>query len=116
MLMIDCPQMNFPQRRLLKIGNNVILWSGSTVGHRTIIEDNAFISLDVAISGYCTIGENCFLGVNSSIADNMKIARDCIIGAGAVVITDTEEGKVYVGNPAKPTKRSSYTTFGVEEV
>ena len=100
----------------VKIGNNVILWSGNQIGHRTVIEDNVFMSLNSVVSGYCVVGENSFLGINCSIADPKKIARDCVIGAGAVVITDTEEGKVYVGNPDKPTKRSSYTTFGVEEV
>ena len=106
---------NVIQRRV-KIGNNVILWSGNHIGHRTMIEDNVFMSLNAVVGGYCVIGENCFIGINSSIADTKKVARDCIIGAGAVVIRDTEEGKVYVGNPAKPTKRSSYATFGVEEV
>jgi sugar O-acyltransferase (sialic acid O-acetyltransferase NeuD family) len=105
---------NVIQRRV-KIGNNVILWSGNHIGHRTMIEDNVFMSLNAVVGGYCVIGENCFIGINSSIADTKKVARDCIIGAGAVVIRDTEEGKVYVGNPAKPTKRSSYATFGVDE-
>jgi sugar O-acyltransferase (sialic acid O-acetyltransferase NeuD family) len=100
----------------VKIGNNVILWSGNFLGHRTVIRDNAYLASHVAISGYCEIGENCFLGANSCIIDHKKLAPDCIIGAGAVVITDTEEGTVYVGNPAKPTKRSSYATFGVEDV
>ena len=92
--------------------DNVILWSGNHIGHRATIREGAFLSSHVAVSGYCEIGENCFLGVNSCVGDNMKIARDCIIGAGAVVIADTEEGKVYVGNPAKPTRRSSYATLG----
>jgi sugar O-acyltransferase (sialic acid O-acetyltransferase NeuD family) len=105
---------NVIQRRV-RIGNNVILWSGNHIGHRTVIEDNVFMSLNAVVAGYCVLGENCFVGINSSIVDTKKVARDCIIGAGAVVIRDTEEGKVYVGNPAKPTKRSSYATFGVEK-
>jgi sugar O-acyltransferase (sialic acid O-acetyltransferase NeuD family) len=106
---------NVIQHRV-KIGNNVNLGSGNYIGHKAVVGDNAFISCHVVVAGFCEIGENCFLGINSSIADHRKIARDCVIGAGAVVITDTEEGKVYVGNPAKPTKRSSYATFGVEGV
>ena len=105
---------NVIQRRV-KIGSNVILWSGNHIVHRTVIGDNVFMSLNAVVAGYCVIGENCFIGINSSITDTKKVARDCVIGAGAVVIRDTEEGKVYVGNPAKPTKRSSYATFGVDE-
>lgn len=98
------------------IGNNVILWGSVMVGHRTAIRNNVFVGSHAVISGYCEIGENCFLGSASCISDNLKVAKDCVIGAGAVVIRNTEQGKVYVGNPAKPTKRSSYATFGVKEV
>lgn len=99
----------------VEIGNNVILWSGNHIGHRTKIKDNCFISSHVVVSGYCKVGENSFLGVNSCIADFTKIAKDCIIGAGAVIIKGTEEGKVYVGNPAKPLEKSSFAAFKVKE-
>ncbi len=97
----------------VRIGNNVVLWSGNHVGHRTVICDNVFISSHVVVSGYCEIGENCFLGVNSSVANNLKIARDNVIGMGAVINRDTEERKVYVGNPGKPLPKDSFSVFGV---
>ena len=100
----------------VKLGNNVILWSGNHVGHRTHIEDNCFISSHVVISGYCTIGKNSFLGVNSCLNDHVTIGQDCVIGSGTVVVKDTEPGKVYVGNPAKPGNKTSYEAFGVKEV
>jgi sugar O-acyltransferase (sialic acid O-acetyltransferase NeuD family) len=96
----------------VKIGNNVILWSGNHVGHQTVIKDNVFISSHVVVSGFCEVGENCFLGVNSCVADNVKIAKDCLIGMGAVIHKDTEERKVYVGNPGKPIK-DSFAVFGI---
>lgn len=99
----------------VKIGNNVVLWSGNHIGHQSVIHDNVFISSHVVVSGYCEIGENCFLGVNSSLADNLKIARDCLIGMGAVVHKNTEERKVYVGNPARSLPKDSYSVFGVKE-
>jgi len=60
-----------------KIGNNVILWSGNHLGHRSEIKDHCYISSHVVISGYCEIGESCFLGVNSTLANNIIIDRDC---------------------------------------
>jgi len=99
----------------VRVGNNVVLWSGNHIGHQTVIRDNVFISSHVVVSGYCEVGENCFLGVNSSIANNLKIARDNVIGMGAVVNRDTEERKVYVGNPAKPLPKDSFSAFGVKE-
>lgn len=94
-----------------KIGNNVTMWTGSSVAHHSVIGDNCFLASHVAISGFCEIGENCFLGVNSCTVGGIKIGRDCIIGAGAVVIADTCEGKVYVGNPAKPLPNKTIETF-----
>lgn len=105
---------NVIQHRV-KIGNNVILWSGNHIGHQSVIKDNCYISSHVVISGYCEIGENCFLGVNSCFNDKVKVAKDCVIGSGTVVIKNTEEGKVYVGNPAKPLEKSSFAAFKVQE-
>jgi sugar O-acyltransferase, sialic acid O-acetyltransferase NeuD family len=99
----------------VKLGNNVILWSGNHVGHRTQIEDNCFISSHVVISGYCTIGKNSFLGVNSCLNDHIIIGQDCVIGSGSVVVKNTEAGMVYVGNPAKPGSKSSFEAFGVKD-
>ena len=99
----------------VKVGNNVVMWSGNHIGHQSIIHDNVFISSHVVVSGYCEVGESCFLGVNSCLANNLKIANDCLIGMGAVVHKNTEERKVYVGNPAKPLPKDSYSVFGVSE-
>ncbi len=99
----------------VKIGNDVILWSGNHVGHRTHIEDHVYISSHCVLSGYCHIGAYSFLGVNSTFNDRITVAPDSIIGSGAVVIGDTEPGKVYVGNPARPLLKSSFEVFGVKK-
>ncbi|MCV3429706.1 acetyltransferase [Campylobacter lari] len=98
-----------------KIGNNVTLWSGNHIGHQTQIEDNVFITSHVVISGFCTIGENTFIGVNSSIADNIKIAKNNFIALGTVINKNTEENKIYRGNPAEPSKISAKKFCKVEE-
>lgn len=97
------------------VGDNVVLWSGNHVGHRSTIHDHCFLSSHVVVSGYCDVGESCFLGVNSSIGDHVRLARDCVIGAGAVVVRDTEEGKVYKGDRAGPARVGSLALFGVKE-
>jgi sugar O-acyltransferase (sialic acid O-acetyltransferase NeuD family) len=99
----------------VRLGNNVVLWSGNHIGHQTIIHDNVFISSHVVVSGYCEVGENCFLGVNSSVADKIKIAKDCVIGMGAVIHKNTDERKIYIGNPGKAIPKDSFTHFGLTE-
>jgi len=98
----------------VEIGNNVILWSGNHIGHHSKIGDNTFIASHVVISGFCQIGRNCFFGVNSTVANNLNIADFSYINAGAVVLKDTERGKIYTGNPAKPRKVDVFKFFGVE--
>jgi acetyltransferase-like isoleucine patch superfamily enzyme len=39
------------------------------------------------------------------------VAKDTVIGAGAVVVSDTESGKIYVGNPAKPLPEKGVESF-----
>jgi sugar O-acyltransferase (sialic acid O-acetyltransferase NeuD family) len=97
------------------IGDNVILWSGNHIGHRSVIRDHCFLSSHVVVSGYCDIGESCFIGVNASIGDHVTIARDCVIGAGAVVVRDTEAGKIYKGNREGPARTGSLALFKVRE-
>jgi sugar O-acyltransferase (sialic acid O-acetyltransferase NeuD family) len=99
----------------VKIGDNVILWSGNHVGHRTVIKDHAYLSSHCVISGFCEIGEYSFLGVNSTYNDNIRVGRDNVIGSGALIVKNTEDGKLMIGAPAKPSAKSSYEAFGVPE-
>ena len=99
----------------VNIGNNVILWSGNHVGHRSRIADNCFLSSHVVVSGYCEIGKNSFLGVNSTFVDNIKIGEDCLVAAGALLVKDAEGGKIYKGNPAKPSALGTLDYFKINE-
>lgn len=85
----------------VKIGNHVTLWSGNHIGHHSEIGDNCFITSHVVISGGVNVKENCFIGVNATLRDHISIAKNCVIGAGTVVLKDTQENGVYVGNPAE---------------
>ena len=97
----------------VKIGNNVVLWSGNHVGHHSVIGDNCFVSSHVVLSGFAEVGRNCFLGVNSAVANNVKVAADCWIGPGVTVTQDTEEGKIYPAARAEPAKVGSLRFFKV---
>jgi sugar O-acyltransferase (sialic acid O-acetyltransferase NeuD family) len=99
----------------VRIGNNVILWSGNHVGHNTVIRDNCFVASHVVVSGFCDIGENCFLGVNSTVINNITVAKDCFIGAGALIQKDTEEGRVYQAAGTEAAKVGSLRLFRIKE-
>jgi sugar O-acyltransferase (sialic acid O-acetyltransferase NeuD family) len=79
----------------VRIGDNVILWSGTNIGHHSVIGDNVMISCQVVIAGGCTIEPNCFLGVNATIRDETVIGRETLVGAGVTILHDTEPYSVY---------------------
>lgn len=80
----------------VKLGSNIVLWSGNHIGHHSIIEDHNFLTSHVVVSGRCHIEPNCFIGVNASLRDAIRIKRETLIGAGAVVMKDTIEKGVYL--------------------
>jgi sugar O-acyltransferase (sialic acid O-acetyltransferase NeuD family) len=99
----------------VRVGNNVVLWSGNHIGHHSVIRDNVFIASHVVISGFCDIGENCFMGVNATVANNITIGRDCLIGADVSILRDAPEGKLYGAKATEPRDRSALAFFGVSE-
>ena len=84
----------------VKIGNDVILWSGNHIGHHSTISDHCFISSHVVISGFTKINSYSFLGVNSTIRDGVTIASECLIGAGTLILKNTKKGGVYTSKDA----------------
>ena len=97
----------------VEIGNNVTLWSGNHIGHHSIIQDNCFVTSHVVISGGCEIGENTFIGVNATLRDHIKIGKSNVIGAGALILNDTENNKVYMANPTEASKVPSNRLRGI---
>jgi len=96
----------------VRIGNNVILWSGNHIGHDSTIEDHVFIASHAVISGNVTIGESSFIGVNATFRDGITVAARCVIGAGALIMKDTIEGGVYSVRGTEPLEKKSWELAG----
>ncbi len=87
-----------------KVCDNVTMWSGNHLGHRSCVREHCFITSHCVISGYCEIGSYSFLGVNCAVADHIKIAQDNFIALGSVINKNTQENAIYRGNPASLSK------------
>lgn len=98
----------------VRLGNNIILWSGNHIGHHSIIKDNCFVSSHVVVSGFVEIGESCFLGVNSTIANNLKVAKDCWIGPSVTISKDTDVGEIYRQNVLEAARVNTYRFFKIK--
>jgi sugar O-acyltransferase (sialic acid O-acetyltransferase NeuD family) len=88
----------------VKIGNDVVMWSGNHIGHHTIIGDHVMITSHVVISGCCKIEDYCFFGVNSTIRDETTIANDTLIGMGVTISKDTQPFELYRDEGAEPAR------------
>lgn len=86
----------------VKVGNDVVMWSGNHIGHHTVIKDHVMITSHVVISGSCTIEPFCFLGVNATVRDETVIARETLVGMGVTILKDTKEFEVYKAVGTQP--------------
>lgn len=99
----------------VRVGNNVVLWSGNHVGHHSIIGDNCFVASHVVISGFVDIGANSFLGVNATIINNIKIGRDCWIGPSVVITKNAADCSFYRPPKAELASITSLIFCGVKD-
>lgn len=99
----------------VKIGDNVVLWSGNHIGHRTEIADHCFLTSHVVVSGFCHIGAYSFIGVNATFADGLKIGMDNFIGMGTVINKSTDDNSFCVGNPMEIKKVTAKRFCKVKE-
>ena len=79
----------------VKIGSNVVLWSGNHIGHHSTIKDHVMITSHVVISGCCTVEGYCFFGVNATVRDETVIGHDTLVGMGVTILKDTQPFEVY---------------------
>lgn len=80
----------------VRIGDDVVLWSGNQIGDCARIEDHVWISSHVVLSGNVTIGANAFLGVNATVSNNVQIGERSYVGANTLITQDTGQDSVYV--------------------
>lgn len=99
----------------VKLGNNVVLWSGNHIGHHTVIRDNCFISSHVVVSGFCDIGENSFIGVNATLANNVTVGPDNWIGPNIPIMKNTDAGSLYKAEQPEASRISALRFFKIKE-
>lgn len=99
----------------VKVGNNVVMWSGNHIGHHSKIKDNCFISSHVVISGFCDIGENSFLGVNCTIINNIEIAKDNWIGPAVTITHNTDVAAFFKPAKHEPASVNTYRFLRIKE-
>lgn len=81
-----------------RIGKNVTIYNGVTLGARTIRDEDAIKDIE---SRYPTIGNGVIIFSGSKIIGPVSIGDNSIVGANSVVIHSFPPNSVIAGSPAR---------------
>jgi sugar O-acyltransferase (sialic acid O-acetyltransferase NeuD family) len=82
------------------VGSACILNSNCTVEHDCRLGDNVHIAPGASVGGGVIIGSNCMIGMGANVIQGVKICGGCLIGAGSTVVDDIAVAGTYLGVPA----------------
>ena len=93
----------------ISVGDHCIFNQNVTVAHDCIISDFVHIAPGANVSGNVTIKSGAWIGAGAVINQGdaqkpLQIGENAIIGSGAVVTSDCEANKTYIGVPARRLK------------
>ena len=80
-----------------RIGDNVIVWCLTAVGHHVVLEDHCFLSGHIAIGGGTRIGAESYLSAQVSVGHGLSIGRGCALLNGAMVSRSLPDHSVVTG-------------------
>jgi UDP-3-O-[3-hydroxymyristoyl] glucosamine N-acyltransferase len=83
-----------------EIHENVKIDNLVHVAHGVVIERNSLVIANAMIGGSTQIGENSWIAPSVSIINQIHIAKNTNTGVGAVILRDTKENSLMIGNPA----------------
>jgi len=83
------------------IGKCTLIMAGATVGHNTTIGEFCHLAAQACTGSFVKICTGCHVGLNATIRENVAMAEYSALGMGSVLLTDTNPGEIWVGNPAK---------------
>jgi len=97
--------------RRTEIGTCTWLMKKVHVGHDAIIGAYCEIAPLTSVGGEVEIGDRVKVGQGATFKPRVKVGDDAVIGMGAVVTKDVPAGQTWVGNPARPLRKSNGQTL-----
>ena len=119
---IAAPNVNFLDKETLKIGQGNLFFFGTRIscdvtignfnllngfvslGHDAVLGDFNILGPMVRVSGNSSVNDLNFFGVQSIVLQGLKIGSNTKIGANSVIIRNTKDESLYMGNPATRVK------------
>jgi len=95
----------------VRIGENVIIYTGSTIDHDSRVGNSVLISPGVTVAGQAIIEDNVYIGPGATVANGIKIGKNSVIGAGSTVLDLIPPNVLAYGCPAKVMKDIKDTEY-----
>jgi sugar O-acyltransferase (sialic acid O-acetyltransferase NeuD family) len=94
----------------VRLGDFNLCNSGVVIGHDTSIGNFNMFNPATMISGEITIGDANFFGICSIVLQRKKIGNYTTIATNSVIMRDTQDNCIYIGNPAVKVKNMNSNT------
>lgn len=85
----------------ITMGDFNILNGCVSLGHDVILGNHNILLPETRISGQSQIGNNNYLGSKVFVSQCLHIGNNTRIAAGSIVLRNTRDHSLYMGNPAK---------------
>ena len=85
----------------ITIGDFNILNGCVSLGHDVVLGSHNILLPETRISGQSQLGNSNYLGSKVFISQCLHIGNNTRIGAGSIVLRNTKDNCLYMGNPAK---------------
>lgn len=95
LILDDCTIQPFAE-----IGDNVIIWSKSIIGHHTQVGPDCFLSSQVTIGARACVGRESYFGTLCAVLSGYTLGARSVVLNGAIVTQNGSDEAVFVG--AKP--------------
>jgi acetyltransferase-like isoleucine patch superfamily enzyme len=69
----------------VRVGDGVIMWSASHIGHHSVIEDFCFLSSHIGMASGVYVGERCLIGGQVGIDNGLTIGAATYIESRAMI-------------------------------
>ena len=114
----------------ISVGSHTYIYNGTELaaieGTAITLGDDCLLSSDISIrtgdshsildeqgnrinpSGDISVGEHVWIGKGAIVLKHAQIGKNCVVGTGALVTrgTETVDGAILAGSPAKPIRRN----------
>lgn len=84
-----------------RVGDHCVVLPNTVISHDARVDDGTMVGSNVSISGGVRIGRGCYVGSRSCFREGVRVGDGTLIGLGSVVLNDTPDDVVMVGNPAR---------------